>query len=661
MDSERWPYEIAYDRTVETSVDVLIVGGGIAGCHAAVSAARRGASVAVVDKGAVVRSGSGGPGVDHWHGACTNPCSKVSPEELVELVGHCDFGVTAEYGNGITCYIMAKESYDALLDMEDMGGKIRDVDDEFVGAEFRDEETKLMFAYDYENKHCLRVHGWEFKPLLHRRLKRLGAQVFDRVMITTLLTEEGKQGGRVVGATGFNVRTGAFHVFRAKATVLTTGQPLRLWNFLTEIQGSSGVHDALACAGDGCAMAWNAGAELALMEKSAPHAGSFNHVAYGSGNAHNTWYACSIVDVNGKEVPWVDRDGKALETVSERYRPAPGQKYFLLMPDLPYEYRGPSLIPDLPDRIKSGEFKLPLYADLPAMPAHERRAIFGLMVGNEGLTRIPVYANYTAAGFDPDVDMLQATVQSPDAYVFKPWWQATAVPQLRETGRLVDGGGLLFDWDLKTSLDGLYAAGNQLCGGADHAASATTGRYAGRKAADHARVAVEVKIAQEQVDSERDRVYAPVRREGGIGWKELQSGLCRVMQDYCGEYKSAETLKTGLEWLASIRDSEAEKTYARNPHELMRALEAMVRLTVGEIIMNASLAREASSRALGFDRIDYPEVDPPDWNKLVSVRLQDGEPLVRTIPCDYHLAAPNHPTYEENYREHSALDEGQVR
>jgi len=37
------------------------------------------------------------------------------------------------------------------------------MDDEFVGAEFRDEETKLMFAYDYENKYTIRIQGANMK------------------------------------------------------------------------------------------------------------------------------------------------------------------------------------------------------------------------------------------------------------------------------------------------------------------------------------------------------------------------------------------------------------------------------------------------------------------------------------------------------------------
>ena len=45
------------------------------------SVAARGAKVVVVEKGAVIRSGDGGAGVDHWHGAFTNPCSKITEHE----------------------------------------------------------------------------------------------------------------------------------------------------------------------------------------------------------------------------------------------------------------------------------------------------------------------------------------------------------------------------------------------------------------------------------------------------------------------------------------------------------------------------------------------------------------------------------------------------
>ncbi|MFC1909433.1 FAD-dependent oxidoreductase [Chloroflexota bacterium] len=639
-----WPYPVNYGKENEASADVLIIGGGIAGCHAAINATKRGAKVIVVDKASVKRSGSGGAGVDHWGGAITNPRSKTTPEEAMEAGGG-PFG--GRYSMGHIRYITSKEGYDALLDMEEWGMKIRDEDDEFVGAPFRDEETKLLFAYNYNNPNCIRVQGAHVKLYLYDECCRQGVELYEHIMVTKLLTEGGKQGGRVIGATGVNVRTGEFYIFKTKATILATAQPLRIWIFNTELVGSNVEHDDPNLAGDGNTMGWLAGAELTMMEKSQQSAGPFRWPAYGTGNAHNTWFACNIVDANGKEIPWVDKDGNELKTIEERYRAG---------------VQGPvgvMLLPDLSERIMKGEYALPFYADLPGMPEHERRAIFGLMIGHEGKTHIPVYRNYTQAGFDPDQDMLQANVLPPQlAGSFTPWWDTKSnlhsAPQWRATAFL-GGGGLMVDWDMKTSLEGLYAAGAQTAGGGGHVGAATTGRYAGRTAAVYARETKEPVIDRKQVDQEKTRVYAPVSQEGDIGWKELQAGICRIMQDYCGEYKGEQTLKMGLWWLNSIKESEATRTYIRNPHELARFLECMVRLTVGEIIMNASLARKASSPALDFKRLDYPEVDPTEWNKFVTIRLENGEVKDGELPLNYWLLPPNAPTYQENYQKHSGL------
>ncbi|MGN1033352.1 MAG: FAD-dependent oxidoreductase, partial [Intestinibacter sp.] len=50
-----WPYENEFDKVEEVTSDVLILGGGLAGCYAAIAAARKGQSVVVVEKGATVR------------------------------------------------------------------------------------------------------------------------------------------------------------------------------------------------------------------------------------------------------------------------------------------------------------------------------------------------------------------------------------------------------------------------------------------------------------------------------------------------------------------------------------------------------------------------------------------------------------------------------
>jgi succinate dehydrogenase/fumarate reductase flavoprotein subunit len=528
-----------------------------------------------------------------------------------------------------------------------MGVLCRDIHDEFVGAEFRDDKTKLMFAYDYDTRHIIRLAGANIKPALDKELKRLGIEVHDYVMVTSLLTEGGKPGTRVIGATGVNVRTGEFYVFRTKAVILSMAGLGTLRTFAMELGGSLGVPGNT---GDGSAIAWLAGAEFNLLESSRPSSGGFRYLPHSSGNAHNSWSACTIVDANGKEIPWVDRDGRLLKNPSQRHRLAPGQKFFNQM-NAPHELCEPRLIPDLPELIMKSEFVLPLYADLPGMTPQERRAIYGLCVGNESCTRYGIYGVFTRAGFDPDKDMPQASVLPPDQYVYTPWWMGMPVRQWREGGV---GGGLIFDWDLKTTLDGLYTAGMQGAGG-DHSMAAVTGRYAARKAVEYAKIAPDTVINQKQVDAEKERVYAPVLRESSMGWKELKSGLCRVMQDYCGEYKSEGVLKKGLWWLQSVRESEAAEVCARNPHELARTLECFSHITQGEMVIQASLARKASSARLGFNRLDYPEVDPPEWDKFVTLRLNKGEVVTGERPLRWWLKAPYASSYTENYEKHCGL------
>ena len=115
-----WPYPVRYDQEQEIETDVLVVGGGIAGCWAAISAARQGLRVALVEKGDVVRSGAGGPGCDHWCDAPANPLSNVDPDEWAEHMAERPFG------NGIGIQIQCREDWDTLQEMEQMGGKIRD-------------------------------------------------------------------------------------------------------------------------------------------------------------------------------------------------------------------------------------------------------------------------------------------------------------------------------------------------------------------------------------------------------------------------------------------------------------------------------------------------------------------------------------------------------
>ena len=241
-------------------------------------------------------SGAGGSGCDHWESAATNPCSGVTPEQLTRAVLDDNDG----YNNGISHYIECREGYDRLLDTETMGGKIRDTNDEFKGAAFRDEKTKLLFAYDYKNKITIRVWGTTFKRAMYSELKRLGVKIMDRVMVTSLLTEDGLQGGRCIGATGINTRTGRFYIFQGKAIIMCLSRPARIWLFSSTHTGLYEFRPT-QCIGDGHAMGWRAGAEFAMMEKSVRaefSAAGRSFPPYGAGNNHNTWYGASLIPIS---------------------------------------------------------------------------------------------------------------------------------------------------------------------------------------------------------------------------------------------------------------------------------------------------------------------------------------------------------------------------
>lgn len=624
MKTYQWPYPNEVGQEEVAECDVLVLGGGLAGCFAAIAAARKGKSVILVEKGATERSGSAGTGVDHWESACTNPCSQVTPEEIAEAyVEEQDY-----YSNGIAHYITCREGYDRMLDVESYGGKIRDTEDEFKGAEFRDDKTKLMFAYDYKNKFTLRIWGSTFKPALKKELERVGVRIYDRTEATALLTKtvDGKKRG--IGAMGMNVHTGKFLIFKAKATILTMSRPARIWLFNSDMMGLSEFRPPQSI-GSGHAMGFRAGVEFALMEKSVR--GEFSAAGrsfppYGAGNNHNTWYAATMVDARGVEIPYVDRDGNELKTVSERYYPAKGQKFFLkggVIDNPKYEFRGPETV-DFEELMKRG-YQLPFYADLSRMPEFERKVIWGMMVGEEGKTKIPILKNYNDRGFDPTKHMLQSYGTG--------WQSASFLDQERQL--FGAPGGILNDWDMKTNIDGIYAAGDQLFASDCAGFACCTGHYAGRKAADYTDTVRLEDYDVREADREKERLFAPLYREEGMDWRELNMAIAKAMQNYCGGVKCDDLLKEGLDLLESFEKDIVPQISCENPHELMRAHEVFDILDVAKLILHACLARKSSSSPLFFQRSDYPQMDPEEDKRIITIRQENGKIIEGSVPLGY--------------------------
>jgi len=605
-----WPYEIRYDREQQIETDVLVIGGGIAGCWAAIAAARKGVRVALVEKSATIRSGAGGPGCDHWCDCAANPLSKVDPDAWAERLT----SVFGGYGCGIGREIQCRENYDALLELEKMGAKIRDIDGEFKGAEGRDEKTKFLISPRMNPHHdtnvVIRVWGTTFKPALKNECERLGVNIYDRVMVTSLLTENGIQGARVIGATGLNNRTGEFMVFKSRAAVLCSSSGGSVWLINTELSGYNTMSPR-SVSGDGIAMAWRAGAEFTLMERSGT-------MGIMPGFKHR-WYT-GAGDASYENVPLVDADGKELPIVTE---PGWGKDK---VDRMGFGWAA------IRERVLRGEYALPFYGDFPSMPEIERRAVWNMLLEEECTGKI-IVDTYTEAGFDPARDQLQNYALI----------EGSTPPQWREA----NGGGLVVDWGLRTSLEGLYAAGTQLFSPGDHSFAAATGRYAGRKAAAYALQADGAVLSKDQVSAEKARIYSPIRRSNGMDWKELHAGIAKAMQYFCSEYKTESLLKMGMETLQEIEEKWVPRLHAIDPHKLMRSLEDLSILTHAKIILNASIARQASSKFLDFHRIDFPRLDPPEWQKFITVREENNKVRAGELPLRYCG------NLKENYEAHN--------
>jgi succinate dehydrogenase/fumarate reductase flavoprotein subunit len=605
-----WPYPIRYDKEQEIDCDVLIIGGGIAGCWAAISAARNGAKVVLVDKADTVRSGQGGPGCDHWCVTPANPHSKVDPDEWAKkLVEHpmlSPMPVEAlnpiSYTNGIGTQIQCREDWDTLLEMEQIGGKIRDTEGEYKGAQGRYDDG-IMFSPrmspDNTTEVTVRVWGTTFKPALKKECQRLGVKIFDRVMVTNLMTEKGVQGARVVGAMGFNGRTGEFMIFKSKAAVLSSAGSNSLGFLNMELAGYTTFPGSRTKTGDGEAMAWRAGAELTLMEVTSPHGlgGGLKHTWYG-GSSDASFEGIQQVDANGKKLPWPLQgwpDGGAMG-------PSPKDRQ------------------KITDGIKDGTYALPFFGDFPGMSDVERRVTWDLMLGEESTTK-NITRSYEMGGFNPAKHQLMNF-----SYI-----EGTSPSHWMNGGR----GGPVIDWDCKSTLDGLYVAGESQFSAGDHSYAASTGRYAGRKAAAYAKNIAQGAVSKDQIALEKARIYAPVNLDNGIDWKELHAGIARVLQLFIAEYKTESMYNIALQNLKEIEEVFVPRLYALDPHKLLRSMEDISLLTHAQIICQAGLARKASSRVINFYRIDYPQIDPPEWNKFVTVKLANNKVKTGSLPLNF--------------------------
>ena len=233
-------------QTIET--DVLVIGGGVAGCLAAIGARELNARVAVVDKGGLLeRCGSIAAGVDQILAVAEDGPEWDTPEYLLQHVPK------------LTDFIVDMKPVETFV--RGLPAMLRKL--EKMGVPFKDPATGKYFrhrTFGLPGEYHIDFDGSKFKPKISRAVLDSGAQIFLRAMAVNFLTRK----DQTVGASVFHIRTGEFYFFRAKAIVLATGDTNRL------SRNSSGLaFDSWHCpynTGDAQAMAARHGVLLANME-----------------------------------------------------------------------------------------------------------------------------------------------------------------------------------------------------------------------------------------------------------------------------------------------------------------------------------------------------------------------------------------------------------
>ncbi|MCG6989973.1 MAG: adenylyl-sulfate reductase subunit alpha [Gemmatimonadetes bacterium] len=195
-------------ETVTVETDLLICGGGMAACGAAVEASywakQHGLKVTLVDKAAMDRSGAVAMGLSAINQYVDLNSGNNTLKDYCDYVRNDLMGITRE-----DLVANIARHVDSTVHMFEKWGL----------PIWKDKEGN----YVHEGRWQLMINGESYKIIVaeaaKNALKEANGEYFERVFITHPLVE----GNKCVGAVGFSVRENKFYVFKAKATLVAMG------------------------------------------------------------------------------------------------------------------------------------------------------------------------------------------------------------------------------------------------------------------------------------------------------------------------------------------------------------------------------------------------------------------------------------------------------
>jgi succinate dehydrogenase/fumarate reductase flavoprotein subunit len=386
---------------------------------------------------------------------------------------------------------------------------------------------------------------------------------------------------RVAGTTAVDMRTGEFFAIRAKALVMAAGGAGRVYSITTNAQ---------ADVGSGYAMGYKAGAELVDMEQ-------FQFHPTGAAIPPAARGRLVTEGVRGEGGILLNKDG---ERFMQRYNP---QSMELAGRD--------EVARSIATEIREGR-------------GTENGAVFldaTFLPSRIIEERLPtMLEDFLDIGIDIRNEPMEVT---PTAHHVM--------------------GGLRIDRTAKTSLKGLYAAGevvggvhggNRL-GGNALAAGQVFGKIAGSSAAAYASRSSLPRIDRSALEAEFSRIVAPLERESGISPSRASSNLQSMMWEKAGIFRNEKDLKVVLEFLLEEQKQVTSNLAVSNKAtryntEWISALGLQDMLLFSEMLVRSALFRQESRGA--HYRTDYPELDHSKWFCNIIVTQKDSQMLLKKTP-----------------------------
>jgi adenylylsulfate reductase subunit A len=239
-------------ETVTVETDLLIVGGGMAACGAAVEAAywakENGLKVTLVDKAAVDRSGAVAMGLSAINQYVGLRDGANSVKDYVDYVRNDLMGVTRE---------------DLVADIARHVDSSVHLFEKWGLPIWKDEKG----AYVHEGRWQLMINGESYKVVVAEAAKNAllqsgVGQIFERVFIVGPLMD----GERCAGAIGFSVRENKVYVFKSKATLVAMGGAVHVFKPRSSGEGMGRAWYPPWNSGSSAYFTLKAGAEMTCQE-----------------------------------------------------------------------------------------------------------------------------------------------------------------------------------------------------------------------------------------------------------------------------------------------------------------------------------------------------------------------------------------------------------